>query len=169
MKLSTSLLLLLAVTIAIAPVGCRKKKSDDAKPAGGNGDNVPDAHAKGPNGGPAFDIGDHKYRAEILVKEGKVHLYILDHDDNKVAVPASDKQIKVTAIKHEGKSLPDFTLAAKPLEGEMDGSSSHFEASGDAVKDIKEAHALNGAKFKVTIKGEEYDVEIKAHEHHDDE
>lgn len=158
------------LAVAVVATGCRKK-TDNAKPAEDNKKKVADAHSEGPHGGTSFDVGKHEYMAEVLVKDGVVHLYFHDHNKKEVAVQAEEKEIKITAIKHDGKSLPDLTLTAKPDEKDKGKEgSSHFQASGDAVKEIKEAHALNGAKFKATIKGKEYDITIyvKEHEHDDD-
>lgn len=152
-----AVLLLAAALLA----GCNSKKTGDAKPAGKPGE-VKLGHDEGPHGGFAFDVGGHKYMGELLVKDKKIDVYLIQHSDKTKAVFTTDKQITITAIKHEGKALPDITLKAAPLDGETE-KWSHFEAA--APDGVDEAHVLNGAKFTVDVGGEKLEATIKAHEH----
>ena len=156
MKHITLCLLALCLT---AP-GCRSKKSESDKTGGKTGQQKKFArHSDGPHGGYSFDIGKHEYMAEILIKDGTLHLYFHEHNDKEKPILAEESEIKITAIKVDGKKLPDITLPAKPQDGETKGSS-HFELGGDAVKEITRPYALHGAKFQATIQGKKFDVVV---------
>jgi hypothetical protein len=164
-RVSSVCLVLCAVFLA----GCGNKTKTEARPAKDNKKPVETEHAKGPHGGHLFDVGPgHEYMGElVLTKEPRqLELYLLDHHDKKKAVVSGSKAITITAIKHDGKSLPAITLEAKPLESDKDGSS-HFVASGDKLpNELDDVDALNGAKFKVDIGGKPIEATISA-EHED--
>lgn len=153
--------------------GCRPKtKTGAAQPAEKVKGHLKDVHSQGPHGGQTFHFAEgHDVLAEIVFKKDprRIELYFLEHDDKTKGVPASDKQITLTGLKHEGKSLPDVVLTAAPLAGEKDGAS-RFVASGMAVPaEVDEAHALNGATFTATIGGKKRSATINIHEHGHDE
>ncbi|MFQ5730943.1 MAG: hypothetical protein ACE5KM_03200 [Planctomycetaceae bacterium] len=145
--------------------GCNSKKTGEYKTAAPAG-KVTLEHDEGPHGGTAFDVGmGHKYMAVLLLKDRTIEIYLIDHRDKSKAVFTTDKEITITGVMHDGKKLADVTLKAAPLKDETDTWSHFAAAAPDAVK---EAHALNGANFTVTIAGKTIKATIKAHEHDGD-
>lgn len=151
---------LILLALCLAAAGCRPKKTESEKTGDKTGQQKKFArHSDGPHGGYSFDIGKHEYMAEILIKDGVLHLYFHEHNDKEKPILVDEKEIKITAIKVDGKKRRDITLPAKRLDGETKGSS-HFELGGDAVKEITRPYALHGAKFQATIQGKKYDVDV---------
>ena len=168
-----SLLLAGLCVLGFCLPGCRPKtKTGNAQPAEKVKGNLKDVHSQGPHGGRIFHFAEgHDVLAEIVFKKAPrtIELYFLEHDDKTKGVPASDRQITLSGLKHEGKSLPDVVLTAVPQEGEKDGAS-RFVAAGQAVPaEVEEAHALDGATFTATIGGKKRSATIHIHEHGRDE
>lgn len=151
------------VVLALAAVGCQDKAPPVVAPAGPAAKS-PQEHAHehpshGPHGGDLVELGKEEYHAEVVHddKAGTVTIYLLD-GAAKAAVPIAAAQVTINA-SHEGKA-EQFTLAAKPLEGESDGQSSRFESPD---KELGE-HLEHGARLVVEIKGKSYTGAIK-HDH----
>jgi len=146
----------LTLCLALTLTGCQNKTDQQAKPAKDDKGQVEDVHSQGPHGGHKFHFASgHDVLAEIVFAKDPrtIELYLIDHENEKQGVIATDNEITLTGLKHDGEDLPDVTLTAQPLEGEQ-GGSSHFIATGDAVPaEIDDEHALNGATFTATIDG----------------
>lgn len=161
----------LAAFMLVAVTGCppKSEKTGDPKPAK-TGDKVEHTHDDGAHGGHKFHFEKgHDVLAELVVKDGKIAIFVIDHDDPSQTVEADDKEIKITGVKHDGKDLGPIVLKAMKKD-----KKTWFEASGDAVpKEIKEAHDLNGGTFTVKIGGKERKATISEededeHEEHSD-
>jgi len=87
------------------------------------------AHAHGPNGGHLLEVGEEQYHMEIVFdgKGRSMTAYILG-PDAKTAFPIEAKLIDFDL--EVGDKEQGIPLAAKPLEGEKEGTSSRFVAEG---------------------------------------
>lgn len=111
-----------------------------------------------PHGGHLIELGDHEYNAEVVFEpEGrKLIVYLLDaHAENPAPVALETIEFAI-----EGGD--PITLSAEPLEGEAEGRSSRFSASGDSISidDIEELHG----SLTIEINGKTYTGELK-HDH----
>ena len=153
----------LMIATALVSAGCNKK-TGEYKTADKPG-KVKLEHHQGARGGVAFDVGEgHKYMAELIVKDKKIEIYLIDHHDKEKKKPVftTDKEITITGIEHDKKKHADITLKAAPLKDEKD-KWSHFEAA--APEGVDEAHVLDRAQFSVTIDGKKQPATIEAEEH----
>ncbi|MAT15605.1 MAG: hypothetical protein CMJ46_10090 [Planctomyces sp.] len=125
-----------------------------------------DHHEHGPHDGHLIDLGEHAYMAEVVydATNHALGVYILDHDEMK-AFPIDQQEIK--AHLHFGDEEQEFTLAAKPQEGEAEGKSSYFELAGnEEIKEhVTDVEDLEG-EIIATIEGETYEGML-SHDHDD--
>ena len=114
---------LLSVGSLIALSGCSNKPA--AAPAAANGEHH--HHVHGPHEGELIEIGNEEYHAELLMGDNNmVTIYVLDKE-GKQPVPIAAEPI-VIAMVVNAKPV-DFTLDAKPQEGDPAGKSSRFEST----------------------------------------
>lgn len=109
-----------------------------AKPAAGDHP----AHGAGPHGGTLTDWGGGAYHVEFTVDHGKKEaiVYVLGSDE-KSPSPIKAKVIHITV----NDPMTELDLAAKPLEGEAEGTSSRFVGIHDTFGIVKEfAGTLSG-------------------------
>lgn len=147
----STVLMTCAAFMAMAMLsGCSKSDKDGAKPA--QPGDVKVTHNKGDRGGKKFHLQEggkdnHKFLCECVFKDGRLALYVLDHNDTKKSFKAEEAEIAITGVKHDGKYLPPIKLAAKEKDGEH-----WFEATGDAIpQGLSEMHDLAGGTFAVTV------------------
>lgn len=128
------------------------------------------AHAHGPNGGHLLEVGEEQYHVEVVFdgKGRSMTTYILG-PDAKTAFPIDAKVIDFDLeVGDEEQEIP---LAAKPLEGEKEGTSSRFVAEGKAIPEsIKVESDLNG-HFHLDIGEDHFHVDLEHGDHagHDHE
>ena len=167
MRLFSLGVLAAVLSAAVLLAGCTKSKTKGEYTEAKTGGQIESEHDEGKHGGHLIHIDDHhKNMAEIVVKDGTITVYFVDHNDTSKAVLLSDQEIVISGLKHDGKDVA-ITLKAKPLDGETDGSS-RFEAAGDAVPEhVKDHEVLHGGKFSYTIGDEKFDVTIPEEDHED--
>lgn len=153
---------LAAACLFLLTIGCTKSDSNnEIKP--GKNEPLEETHNAGSRGGKNFHLTKngklvHDYLAEIVCKERKIFLYIIDHDDAEKFIPVAEKEIKITGLKAGEKKLSPITLTLQTK-----GKQSWFEASGDAIPaEIKTIADLNGGIFSITINKEKYEVPINS-------
>lgn len=100
-------------------------------------------HGAGPHGGTLTDWGGGAYHVEFTVDHDKKEatVYILGSDE-KTPVPIKAQTIHLTI----NDPLAELDLAAMPLEGEPEGTSSRFVGTHETIGIVKE--------FAGTISGE---------------
>ena len=100
-------------------------------------------HGAGPHGGTLTDWGGGAYHVEFTVDHDKKEatVYILGSDER---TPAPIKAEKVQLVIND--PMTELELAAQPLEGEPEGTSSRFVGTRDTIGIVKE--------FAGTISGE---------------
>lgn len=157
----------LSVVVAFGLAGCGGK---DDKATGKDGKKAAEAeHAHptdGPHGGHLIELGNEEYHAE-LAHDDKTHtvsIYLLDATAKK-AVPIDAKEVKVNLVV--GGKPSQYSLPAKPLEGEPAGQSSRFELADEAFMEALEAKTTKG-RLSVTISGKDFSGAIEHHEHDDE-
>ena len=172
----------LVVLAAFTIVGCQ----DAEEPTGGGSAPVSDlppptmddhddhaghAHpSEGPHHGDLVELGNEEYHGEVVHDEehGTLEIYILDGSATKqVAIDATALTINVT---HDGKP-EQFTLAAKPDDGDETGKSSRFVSEDKELAEHLDEDGTN-PRMVVKINGKSYRGEIKHdhdHEGHDHE
>ncbi|WP_437187253.1 hypothetical protein SH668x_000642 [Planctomicrobium sp. SH668] len=98
-------------------------------------------YAHGPNGGDIVELGD--VHGEVVIADGRIlTLYILGADA-KTASPVAEAIAKF--IANIGGETKEIELVAVPLEGETEGKTSRFAASGDVLPaEIIDVHDLKG-------------------------
>jgi hypothetical protein len=143
------------------PVDTSKNKTGDTINSHSHDEH---GHEEGPHHGHIIELGNEEYHAELVydAKAKTVGIYVLG-SDAKTAQPIDAKAVNLN-LKLDGKPV-QLTLNAKPLEGEKEGKSSHFELVGNADLEAhaKDAEDIAGT-LKVEIKGKQYSGEI-AHDH----
>lgn len=126
-----------------------------------------DHHAhSAPHGGQLVELGDHKYNLEFVFDaEGrKLTAYVLDaHAEKAVAI----EEAEISFHLESGDEETMVTLQAAPQEGDAEGKSSRFEATGDALPaSVKTNKDLKG-HVHVTVAGEEFTGDIEDEHDHD--
>ncbi|MCA9041659.1 MAG: hypothetical protein KDA65_15005 [Planctomycetaceae bacterium] len=121
----------------------------------------------GPHEGHLVDLGDHSYLAEVVF-DAATHtlgVYLLDHDEMK---PLPIEQKEIFAHLHFGDKEEEFTLTAKPQEGDGEGKSSYFELVGnETIKEhVTDAEDLEG-EIIASIGEKTFEGEIEHHHDHD--
>ena len=125
------------------------------------------AHAhpsEGPHHGPLIELGAEDYHAEFLHDEeaGIVTIYVLD-SAAKTAVPIEATEITIN-LKHDGQG-EQFKLAAKPLEGEAEGTSSRFVSEDKELGEHLHSETAK-ATLVITIKEKPFRGKVPhAHNH----
>jgi hypothetical protein len=119
-------------------------------------------HESGKHGGHVLAIGDEDYHAEWTHdEEGKITVYLLDHDAvEDVAIEADSIEIETAVENGESQT---FSLAAVRAEGAA--TASQFELTD---KELMTALQVAGegatATIKLTIAGKDYSAAIE-HDH----
>lgn len=140
------------------------KKATDLKTAE-HGHDHDHGHEEGPHHGALMEVGKEAAHLEVLVDdEGHtLHAYLLGPDAKAPLTTASAPLV----LKVEGHG--EVSVPAKPLTGEADGQTSHWE-----LMDEKLVHALidDGyvhGKTEVTVGGQKHLVDLDIHfeEDHD--
>jgi hypothetical protein len=159
--------------LALITVGCQEA----AEPTGGSSapvselppgtmdDHSGHAHAhpsEGPHHGDLVELGNEEFHAEVVHDEdhGTLEIYILDGDAAKqVANDATELTINVT---HDGQP-EQFTLVAKPDDGDESGKSSRFVSEDNELAAHLHEEGTN-PRMVVKINGKSYRGEI-THDH----
>lgn len=124
--------------------------------------------SEGPHHGDLVELGNEEYHAEVVHDDehGTLEIYILDGAATKqVAIDATELTINVS---HDGKP-EQFTLTAKPDEGDEAGKSSRFVSDDKELAEHLDEEGTN-PRMVVKINGKSYRGEIKHdhdHEGHD--
>jgi len=127
-----------------------------------------DAHAhpsEGPHHGDLVELGNEEYHGEVVHNEdtGDLSIYILDGAaTSQVSIDATELVINV---KHDGKPK-QFTLTAKPDDGDEPGKSSRFVSADKELAEHLDAEN-SSPQMVVKINGKSYRGEI--HHDHDHE
>ncbi len=143
------LVLLASATMLFWALGCGQAPAPapapTPQPAAGGEDHGHDdhVHGAGPHGGTLTDWGGGAYHVEFTVDHDKKEatIYILGSDE-KSPTPIKAQSIHLTI----NDPMTELDLAAKPLEGEAEGTSSRFVGTHDTIGIVKE--------FAGTISGE---------------
>ncbi len=173
MKIQHAVKVIPAALVSVGLLGCADSGGDyqevtpeAAKAAADSHDHDHDhdhAHAHGPNGGDLVELGDHSIHAEVVFDEGsgKFYVYLLG-EDAKTAHPIDLTEITLSFA--HGDESEDFTLAAAPLDGEAEATSSRFTIMDEEIAEEFHEHT-DGAHLHFSIDGKEYKGEV--HHHHD--
>jgi hypothetical protein len=140
------------LAIALTAVGCGESPAPAPAPApgpeptagtGGPAEHAAHAHGAGPHGGAISDWGGGAYHVEFTVDHDKKEatVYILGSDE-KTPEPIKAESIHLTI----NDPPTEMVLAAQPLEGEAEGTSSRFVGMHDTIGIVQE--------FAGTISGE---------------
>lgn len=124
--------------------------------------------SEGPHHGDLVELGNEEYHGEVVHNDdaGILEIYILDGSAIKqVAIDATELTIN---ISHEGQP-EQFTLTAKPDEGDEVGKSSRFVSDDKELMEHLDEEGTN-PRMVVKINGKSYRGEIThSHDHgHDD-
>ena len=141
--------LLSALAVLSFTVGCGKDPAPSSRPSASTASSSSSsekevhAHGSGPHGGTITDWGGGAYHVEFTVDHDKKEatVYILGGDEK---TPAPIKAEKVHLVINN--PMTEMDLAAQPLEGEPEGSSSRFVGTHDTMGIVQE--------FAGTISGE---------------
>lgn len=135
---------------------------EDAERAESHADHDHHHHHEAPHGGHLIELGNHKYNAEVLLEDKQLVIYVLDaHAENAVAIAGE-------SIAFETEDGEPIALTPQPQEGDADGKSSRFVASGGAVETFGDIEDVHGS-VKATIEGTEYTGELSHdHDHEED-
>jgi len=143
--------LIAALGFGLAVSGCSQSPAPAPGPApggapGGSGpatEHDPHAHGAGPRGGVITDWGGGAYHVEFTVDHDKKEatVYVLGSDEK---TPATIKAQTIHLTIND--PMTELDLAAKPLDGEADGTSSRFIGTHDTLGIVQE--------FAGTISGE---------------
>lgn len=133
LSISASLSILLGCGQSSAPVPLPAPGAPTAGGAAGHGhDHV---HGAGPHGGTITDWGGGAYHVEFTVdhdkKEATVYIF---GSDEKTPAPIKAQSIQLTI----NDPMTEMELAASPLEGEPEDSSSRFVGTHDTIGIVKE-------------------------------
>ena len=143
-------------------------------PPGTMDDHAGHAHpSEGPHNGDLVELGNEEYHGEVVHNEDAdaLEIYILDGSATKqVAIDATELTINVS---HDSKP-EQFTLTAKPDEGDEAGKSSRFVSDDKELMEHLDEEGTN-PRMVVKINGKSYRGEIthshdhEGHDHgHDD-
>ncbi len=174
----TTFLTLFATTVFTA-IGCQDAGTtpDKAVPVGemppqtmeDHDDHSGHAHAhpsEGPHHGDLVELGNEEYHAEIVhdEKSGVLEIYILDGGATKqVSIEAKELTIN---LSHDGKP-EQFTLVAKPDDGDEAGKSSRFVSDDEKLSEHLDEEGTN-PQLVVKIAGKTYRGKVThSHDHSD--
>jgi hypothetical protein len=152
--------LALGLCAGLALVGCGPAKdAKEGKPNAAESEHP----SVGPHKGHLIELGNEEYHAEIVHDDAThtVTIYLLDSAAKK-AVTTAATSIAVNLVV-DGKPA-QFTVAAKPIEGEPAEQSSRFESSDEKLSVALDAEGASG-RMNVSIAGKEYSGTIGAHKH----
>jgi len=120
-------------------------------------------HGAGPHGGTLIDWGGGAYHVEFTADHDKKEttVYILGSDE-KSPVPIKAQTIHLTI----NDPMTELDLAAQPLEGEAEGTSSRFVGTHDTIGIAKEfagtiSGEVEGTPFTGDFKEEPHGAEHK--------
>jgi hypothetical protein len=117
-------------------------------------------HGAGPHGGTLTDWGGGAYHVEFTVDHDKKEatVYILGGDEK---TPAPIKATSVHLVIND--PMTELDLAAKPLEGEAEGTSSRFVGTHETIGIVKEfagtiSGQIDGTPYTGDFKEEPHDA-----------
>lgn len=117
-------------------------------------------HDHGPHGGHIIELGH--YHGEITMDQSRAITVYLLGDDAETAAPAANA-VLVLLLK-SGEEELEIPLTSSPLEGETDGASSRYVATGDLIPEgIDDLEKVEGS-VRLTI-GEETTTGKIEHDH----
>jgi hypothetical protein len=130
------------------------------QPTAGKGHGPEHEHGAGPHGGAVADWGGGAYHVEFTVDHEKKEatVYILGSDE-KTPAPIKAAAIQLTIVDPP----TEVELAARPLEGESEGTSSRFVGTHDTIGIVKEFSGTIGG----VIEGTPYSGDFKEEPHGD--
>jgi hypothetical protein len=143
--------------------GCGSTPAPTAKPNAkpeDHGHDHPHTHGAGPHGGTLTDWGGGAYHVEFTVDHDKKEatVYIVGSDE-KSPVPIKADSIHLVI----NDPMTEMDLAAKPLEGEAEGTSSRFVGTNDTIGIVKEfAGTISGVVGDTPYTG---DFKEEPHDH----
>jgi hypothetical protein len=131
------------------------------------------AHAEeGPHGGHIIELGNEDHHAELTHDETAhiVGVYFLG-SDAKTATPIEAESVMIN-VSLDGEPS-QYTLPAKPQDGEGDGKSSYYELQSEPLEVVvsgKSEAKKSHARLNVTIGGKPYVglIETQPHDHDHD-
>jgi len=132
----------------------------DAAPAGGHDHAHP---TEGPHHGTLIELGKEDYHAELVHDEATdtVTIHVLDSTATQT-VPIPAKQLTLN-MRTVGKPR-QFTLPARPQDGDPAGSASAFAVTSDELCRLLDAHGASG-RLNVEIGGKLYVGKVGGHTH----
>lgn len=144
-------------------VGCGAQSNTPAAAEAGHEEHV--HPTEGPHGGSIVELGTEERHAELVhdQQSGEVTVYFLD-SSAKLASPIDATQVTIN-LRHDGRA-EQFTLAAAPVEGEVEGMSSRFVSTDKELAedlDHSEAHG----QLVAVIGGKQYRGNIEHDHGHD--
>ena len=157
---------LTALSLIAAFAGCNSR-DDEFKPVAENQPAVEEEHhehEEGPHGGHIIDLGDHDYRAEIVMAEDRaLTIYLLQHDtDDPLAVDPAGASL---ALLVDEKPVT-VELEPQPQESDPEGQSSVFVVAAENVPEsITDEEALEG-NLIVKVGDKQYTGAIEHHHEH---
>ena len=117
-------------------------------------------HGAGPHGGTLTDWGGGAYHVEFTVDHDKKEttVYIIGGDEK---TPAPIKATSVHLVIND--PMTELDLAAKPLEGEAEGTSSRFVGTHETIGIVKEfagtiSGQIDGTPYTGDFKEEPHDA-----------
>jgi hypothetical protein len=135
-----------------APAPAPAAKSSTKEPA--------HVHGAGPHGGTLTDWGGGAYHVEFTVDHNKKEttVYIIGGDEK---TPAPIKATSVHLVIND--PMTELDLAAKPLEGEAEGTSSRFVGTHETIGIVKEfagtiSGQIDGTPYTGDFKEEPHDA-----------
>jgi hypothetical protein len=135
-----------------APAPAPAAKSSTKEPA--------HVHGAGPHGGTLTDWGGGAYHVEFTVDHDKKEttVYIIGGDEK---TPAPIKATSVHLVIND--PMTELDLAAKPLEGEAEGTSSRFVGTHETIGIVKEfagtiSGQIDGTPYTGDFKEEPHDA-----------
>src|SRR5688572_10143756 len=143
----------------IVALGCSKPPAPapapgPTPPPAGMSESGAHAHGSGPHGGTVTDWGGGAYHLEFTVDHDKKQatVYVLGGD---AKTPAPIKADKIHLVINDPAT--EIDLAAQPLEGEAEGTSSRFVGMHDNIGVVQEfAGTLSGE-----VEGKPYTGDFK--------
>lgn len=120
---------------------------------------------EGPNHGELIELGKEEYHAELVHgKEGKITIFLLDHDVKKYVL--TDAKQVVINLAHKGKA-EQYKLPAAPVKGDPAGMTSRFILTDKHLaEDLEDPETT--ARITVSINGKQYSSKIVHNHDHDD-
>lgn len=167
-RITPALLCLVALFVS----GCAKQEEApavseaDAADAARESKKHAAAHVhQAPHGGELIEIGDHQYNVELVLEDGTLTAYVLGgHASKSVSIAQDTLDFDIEG--DDGDEV-EVEMKADPQDGDEDGKSSRFVATGEAVPaTLKSLEGVHG-HVHITIGGDEFLGDL-AHEDHDE-